>query len=197
MRHRSANFLHGRRHLIAAAFVVKPLVFPRLLSSRECNHLISFALGNGMETAPLVGAWEGARVGDVVIQSILDPNFRWLQKRLAATFSEANKDFRFKLSNVSDIVQIARYSEGGQFAWHQDCDPEELPTKKLTMVIQLSERKSYDSGSFEIFPYGSLPFSESVGSAIVFPSFMFHQASRVSRGQRYSLAAFSHGPCFQ
>ena len=101
--------------MIGAAFVVKPLVFPRLLSSRECKHLVSFALSNGMETAPLVGAWEGARVGDVVIQSILDPNFAWLQKRLAATFSEANKDYRFELANVSDIVQIARYSEGGQF----------------------------------------------------------------------------------
>lgn len=150
-----------------------------------------------MEAAPLVGAWEGARVGDVVLQSIGAPNLSWLQKKIAATFTEANKDYRFELSSVSDIVQIARYCEGGRFEWHQDCDPEELPTKKLTMVIQLSERNAYDSGRFEIFPYGALPFSDSIGAAIVFPSFMFHRASRVVRGQRYSLAAFSHGPCFQ
>jgi PKHD-type hydroxylase len=181
----------------AATFIVKPLVFPRLLSSRECSQLVDAAVKEGMKTAPLVGAWEGARIGDVALLSIDESKLSWLRKKIVATFHEANKDYRFDLSNVAPIVQVARYDEGGRFEWHQDCDPEEQPTKKLTMVVQLSERRSYELGDFEVFPYGVLPFSESLGAAIVFPSFMFHRASHVARGQRHALAAFSHGPCFR
>jgi PKHD-type hydroxylase len=183
--------------MIPAGFVVKPIVIPRLLNLKESNAIIEAAIGAGMAKAPLAGAWEGGRVGDVSILSIDAPQLPWLHDRVTVAIQEVNRDFCFDVSNLSEVVQIARYDAGGCFDWHQDCDPDELPTKKLTMIIQLSKRSSYSCGEFEVFPYGALPFSGAQGAARVFPSYMFHRASKVTSGERWSLATFAHGPCFR
>jgi PKHD-type hydroxylase len=77
--------------------------------------------------------------------------------------------------------------------------------RKLSMTINLNEPGEYDGGNlkFDFGPHASgKRFHECEeirpqGSIIVFPSFVYHQVTPVTRGTRYSLVLWSLGWPFQ
>lgn len=99
-------------------------------------------------------------------------------------------------------LQFTQYDadEEGYYDWHNDVlwGSSNLSQRKLSMVIQLSDPESYEGGNFEIQPL----FLESPnptalrkqGSVIVFPSFLKHRVTPVTKGTRYSLVAWMEGP---
>lgn len=126
----------------------------------------------------------------------------WIFERMLETFARANRDhFRFDLQEFSERMQVALYEmeAGAFFDWHIDTGTSVLSARrKLTMVVQLSENDSYDGGQLETNADGYLrEASRSIGSALILPSFMLHRVRPVTRGNRYSLTLWSHGPAFQ
>jgi PKHD-type hydroxylase len=70
--------------------------------------------------------------------------------------------------------------------------------RKLTFVVQLSAPDDYDGGTLETNADGIVrQASRAVGSALMFPSFVLHRVAPVTRGERYSLTLWSHGPAFR
>jgi len=64
--------------------------------------------------------------------------------------------------------------------------------------VQLSGPADYDGGDLQ-FPNPS-PYRDRFrlqGAAIVFPSFLAHRVSEVTRGSRWSLIAWVFGPPFK
>ena len=77
--------------------------------------------------------------------------------------------------------------------------------RKLSMTINLSEPGSYEGGNLK-FDYGPHAVGERYsecteirprGSVIVFPSYLYHQITPVTRGTRYSLVLWSLGNPFK
>ena len=76
--------------------------------------------------------------------------------------------------------------------------------RKLSITINLNEPGEYDGGNlkFDFGPHaGKERFHECVeirpqGSIIVFPSYVYHQVTPVTRGTRYSLVLWSLGKPF-
>ena len=118
----------------------------------------------------------------------------------------------YKMRQVNDCMwkyringwepfQYTQYDESysGHFNWHIDVHPkfsvDDPDPRKLSFSVGLSDLNDYDGGDFmikmdrdeEIFKLGR-------GDVIVFPSWMLHRVSPVTRGMRRTLVGWGNGP---
>jgi PKHD-type hydroxylase len=78
--------------------------------------------------------------------------------------------------------------------------------RKLSVTVSLEDGNAYEGGNLE-FDLRNREDSKSVilsaeqardkGSIIVFPSFVWHRVTPVTKGTRYSLVIWSVGPPFK
>lgn len=122
----------------------------------------------------------------------------WLFDCLWKLSQQTNTQFNFDLSRLS-FIQLAEYNaaDAGEYKKHQDvCWVTNEPThRKLSCVIQLSDPSTYEGGNLELQDVPD--FNQDIrqqGSVIFFPSFTHHAALPVTKGVRYSLAAWIEGP---
>lgn len=111
----------------------------------------------------------------------------------------ANRDwFGFHIDRL-EYVQVARYTEGGEYKPHQDVfwmTPNDRH-RKLSCVIQLSKPDEYTGGDLTFTGVNEYPNADDLraqGTAVFFPAFTYHAAQPVTSGVRYSLAAWFEGP---
>jgi PKHD-type hydroxylase len=120
----------------------------------------------------------------------------WLYNRLWSAVQVCNAQcFDVDVSSVEGNVQVARYdsTERGFYDWHFDVGPAR-PLRKLSISVQLSNSEDYDGGDLELL-YGNSPtrLDRMRGAFIIFPSFMLHRVTPVTRGTRWSLVAWILG----
>ena len=96
-------------------------------------------------------------------------------------------------------VQITSYAVGGHFNWHNDIGDGDTSKRKLSVSVQLTEPGLYDGGDLEFLEAGLNKSEEQrqLGSAIIFPSYLSHRVSIVTRGTRWALVAWFGGPPFR
>lgn len=132
------------------------------------------------------------------------PDSKFLTDLLWYYAYEANRNaFGFNIDYLPDI-QYTKYSadENGKYDWHCDtfwANPTAYD-RKISIVIQLSDAADYDGGDFQIDQqYPQLPTDQirTKGSVIVFPSFLNHRVTPVTRGERRSLVSWIQGPKFR
>jgi PKHD-type hydroxylase len=130
-----------------------------------------------------------------------DNRFTWLFDRLWKAAISANDDFFGVHISRLDYLQLAEYDSSyqGEYKVHHDVfwlngDP--VYHRKLSCVVQLSDPSTYDGGNLEIVEAATPldPAARDQGSVIFFPSMFHHQATKVTKGVRYSLAAWFDGP---
>lgn len=112
--------------------------------------------------------------------------------------------FGFDIDKVID-VQYTKYlaEEKGFYNWHDDvtwCSPN-LFHRKLSFTAQLSDPSSYEGGDllFDL-PKELCPPAEALrkqGTVIIFPSFLRHMVSPVTKGERHSMVSWIEGLCFR
>ncbi len=126
----------------------------------------------------------------------------WVFARMTDTVLAANRQhFQFDLTEFAERVQVAFYDAGqlGHFDWHIDIGAGTFAAKrKLTLVAQLSDPSSYSGGYLELNATGQFEVAGAAqGDAVLFPSFVPHRVAEVTKGNRYSLTTWVHGPAFQ
>lgn len=142
------------------------------------------------------------RKSKVTFLSDKDPNFTWLFDDLWKMAIQANRDFFNVHLSKLEFVQFAEYDSSyeGEYKEHHDVfwlnnDPEYH--RKLSCIIQLSDPYAdYEGGEFTITE-ATQPLDLDVreqGTAIFFPSMLRHKAGKVTKGKRYSIAAWFEGP---
>jgi PKHD-type hydroxylase len=122
--------------------------------------------------------------------------------RMMRVVAQANREsFGFDLDEFAESPQVARYGaeREGHFDWHSDIGAGALAQKrKLTVVVQLSDHGDYDGGVLEVWPDSHVRSApRERGTAVIFPSFCLHRVTPVTRGTRWSLTLWSHGPAFR
>ena len=106
--------------------------------------------------------------------------------------------FGFDLyDNINDwaVQNTYKSTNQGEYKWHTDGeDYDKKFTTKLTTLINLSEKK-YSGGDFFLFNNQPMEIKElsKPGSLIVFPSFIPHKVTPVTKGTRISLTVFKTG----
>ena len=98
----------------------------------------------------------------------------------------------------SDRPNILRYKaeEKGHYDWHFDYGSA-FSNRKMSFSIQLSDPSEYDGGMLEIAGIQSNEETRKKGTIIMFPSYVRHRVSPLTRGTRYCIVGWVHGPHFR
>ena len=91
--------------------------------------------------------------------------------------------------NDYDWLFINSYSVGEQYGWHLDSHTHCPSDIKLTALLNLSE-SPYEGGTLEMNTgyIKKAPEMDKPGNMIIFPSFILHRVTPVTKGTRTSLA---------
>ena len=125
--------------------------------------------------------------------------FSGLYLKIFREIEKFNNDFfKFHLSEIVEDIQYTEYDESykGHYDWHLDCGNSN--TRKLSMVIQLSDPSEYEGGELQVHN-GESPYrtcTKEKGAMIMFPSFLQHRVTPVTKGTRRSLVLWVSGPPF-
>ena len=147
---------------------------------------------------------DNARSSEIRWIDPTDFNNRYITDMLWFFAHEANRNaFGFNIDYLPDI-QYTKYTaeENGKYDWHHDTfwgNPSAYD-RKLSIVIQLSDPSEYEGGDFEFDnQYAQIPFDQAraKGTVIVFPSFINHRVTPVTKGERRSLVSWIQGPKFR
>ena len=127
------------------------------------------------------------------------PEAEWVFSKLADVAAKLNAQYYdFDLIGFGEPLQLTHYdqSEHGMYGWHQDYGMG--VSRKLSMVVQLTDPSEYEGGNLQILT-GPNPQNvrKQRGLIAVFPSFILHQVTPVTQGNRQSLVAWVSGPRFK
>lgn len=127
---------------------------------------------------------------------VFDDIWRFIERK----FYEANANAFGLDINYLNSLQFTNYksSDEGHYDWHEDVfwEKNSPSSRKLSMVIQLSDPVEYTGGNLEL-KLSQPPDVNTLrkkGTLIVFPSFVLHRVTKVESGERNSLVAWMEGP---
>lgn len=140
---------------------------------------------------------EELRKTDVIFETAMNP----LGCIARMYISTANRQggWNFDVTGQEN-TQIARYrsEEKGFYGWHMDSSaPENGAQRKFTSVILLNNASEFEGGLLEIEGIDQQPALTKKGSIIVFPSFLPHRVTPVTKGVRYTAVTWAVGPAFR
>ena len=129
------------------------------------------------------------------------PDTAWVFEKLSHVASALNAQYyRFDLTGFTEPLQLTNYnqSEKGMYGWHQDYGGKLSPSRKLSMVLQLTDPSQYEGGNLQILTSGEpVNVRKQRGLIAAFPSYVLHQVTPVTSGSRQSLVTWISGPAFK
>jgi predicted 2-oxoglutarate/Fe(II)-dependent dioxygenase YbiX len=121
---------------------------------------------------------------------------RWVYDLIWTIATAANELLRYDIATVPERIQLGCYDavETGFFEWHADTVPGDM-TRKISISVPLNDPAEYAGGVLEFNQGTNIARVEQLpGAPIIFPSWLIHRVSPVTRGRRYSLVAWIRGP---
>jgi PKHD-type hydroxylase len=97
-------------------------------------------------------------------------------------------------------TQISRYKSDnkGHYAKHIDTDhPKDGVQRKLSISILLNDPSEFEGGELQFTDVADCKVLTKQGSIVVFPSFIEHVVTPVTKGVRYSAVTWASGPAFR
>jgi PKHD-type hydroxylase len=177
------------------------------LTATECDQIIHLVQAAQMRDAALAGGTTSHDLRRAEVAWLDDtPAAAWVMDRMIGLVASVNRDeFGFDLSEFGESAQVARYGaeREGHFDWHTDIaagnwQASWAAKRKLTIVVQLSDPSEYDGGALQLWPNSHVTDAPRLrGLATVFPSNVLHRVTPVTRGTRWSLTLWAHGPRFR
>lgn len=179
-------------------------VYEGALSPEECDQVI--------EDMKEVESWTGGVVrGDDAEESEVNDQIRnvsiktvgyehcsWIYDKLNQLVWDANQYYRYDLVGFMEQMQLLHYGEdinGGHYNLHQDHGPGALSTRKLTVIVQLTDPELYEGCETEVMCSGFVPKGK--GDVVVFPSYTPHHVTPLTKGERNALVVWVNGPPFR
>ncbi len=170
----------------------------RPLTGVECDAVIAVCR-NFPETVPsTVGQDRYPDRRRVISREVqANPETSWIFGLIEGFAAEAAKShYWLSLTGIKRPPQYLEYQQGcGHFERHNDYSHEQADSpRKLTVIIQLSAPADYDGGRLQIHGMETDDLPSGRGSILVFPSFLYHSVTPVTRGVRRALVSWVAGP---
>lgn len=131
--------------------------------------------------------------------SFLSPNTMtsWVYERMSGHVNYLNENYwNYDLDYIENM-QFTYYdsNESGCYVKHQDSECHNLPVKrKLSLITQLSDSSEYEGGEILLHVSNNpIKIPKRKGLVISFPSYVLHEVTPVTSGERYSLVSWIHG----
>jgi PKHD-type hydroxylase len=169
-----------------------------VLSKEFCEFAISQLDWNTSVTGETFeGVEPHLRRSDVIWQPIMQP-----LGCIAKTYIDAANfyaDWHYPINSLEDM-QVSRYSSNnlGHYDKHMDTKaPKDGMQRKLSISILLSDPSEFEGGELQFTGIEDRKLLATQGSIIVFPSFIEHKVTPVTKGVRYSGVTWASGPAFR
>ena len=180
--------------------------YPNVFDAALCDEIIT--LGGKLDTCKAEvgehGRYEDSRRADIAWAHPTNKEWLWVRNHIQMLMIKANAEFFDVDCRWLPALQFTTYDEAvkGCFDKHLDNFFHKALgayDRKLSAVLQLSDPDSYEGGYLALdLPnedVGPAPeIMRQRGSVIVFPSFVYHEVSPVTKGRRHSLVAWMEGP---
>ena len=166
---------------------------------------LSFGTVQGSESLSVEEAQRIAelhRISDVKFHE-RNSDTAWIFDRLNTIIQAANEMYYGFDLNGYDKFQYTTYesSKRAHYDWHMDLntaeDQKEM-TRKLSLTLCLND--TYEGGLFQINDgkeNKAMNVPTKKGRMIIFPSFMIHKVTPITKGTRRSLVVWTLGPKFR
>lgn len=124
--------------------------------------------------------------------------WKWLYDKLMMYADDANMNmWNFDLKSAPELIQYTEYYDTakGHYDWHQDIGPGLPSRRKVSITVQLSDADEYEGGDLDIWQGGQSVQSapRGAGVVVVFPSYMMHRVTKVTKGTRRSFVLWVGG----
>jgi PKHD-type hydroxylase len=200
-------------------------MFESALSKEFCNDLIKLADSKEKKEALIGNFSKKEKITKSDLKEIHKKrnsqvtwlNDKWIYNQIIPFIHKANENAGWNFQfDWSESCQFTRYKLKQFYDWHVDSynEPYHNPMdlnfhgkiRKLSVTCQLSEPEDYKGGELEFHYINEDPKKKEIlkfnkpipkGSIIVFPSFVPHRVSPVTKGKRYSLVIWSLGYPFK
>lgn len=150
-----------------------------------------------------VGNKEGNKKGEIRKAKVSwiepDKDNEWLFRKLVDVINHMNGQFfHFDLVGMMERLQFTIYKgDGSHYQKHVDKIANKV-TRKLSIVVQLSDPEDYEGGDLELHSgHEPIMVEKEKGLLSFFPSYVLHGVTPVTKGTRYSLVVWVHGPPFR
>jgi PKHD-type hydroxylase len=96
------------------------------------------------------------------------------------------------------MVMTYRDNTGDHYDWHIDVGEGKTASRKLSFTVQLSASAEYEGGDLELRAVSAdrATFRRK-GMMLVFPTFMLHRVTPITKGTRQVIVGWVHGPSFR
>jgi PKHD-type hydroxylase len=185
-----------RAALAANAALAQARIVEGVFTPEQCDQIAAIGAKRPREDARVQSYGNSARVGHV---AWIDPGAEtfWIYQRLASVVAWVNQAFRFELMGFSDALQYTVYGPGHKFDWHVDIGAGTASNRKLSMTVQLSDESAYEGGALQFISAPDLSMPKKQGAAILFPAYLAHRVTDVTKGVRCSIVGWAAGAPFR
>lgn len=126
------------------------------------------------------------------------PEWDWLYTKLVNLAQTANNEcWQFDLYSAPELIQYTEYlaEDEGHYTWHQDIGPGMGSHRKVSITVQLSDSDEYEGGDLEMWSGGEHVQKSPRGAGVVFifPSYMMHRVTPITKGLRRSFVLWVGG----
>jgi PKHD-type hydroxylase len=175
-----------------------------MFSKEECDKIISCIRDIYPTNASIGGSTENSKVDQSIRSAdiyVLENNqeHKWIYERIANIVSVVNKiHFDYDISGIAHGIQLIHYRADaevpGHYDWHVDAGNGDVAVRKISFTAQLSDPKSYEGCELMINNHATeIVSKKDRGSVHLFPSYMPHVVTPITRGERYALVIWIHG----
>ena len=188
-------------------------VFENALPYRICDYILKH--GNSKkEKLATVASISDITLNDKSVEKLKKTrnskvvwlDYSWIYREIHYWLNLANQNAGWNFQwNSSESCQFTKYcgDEKQHYDWHVDSAPapnEMGLIRKLSMSVALVDGNEYEGGDFEINDLSpkknkihKIKALRKKGSIVVFPSFVWHRVTPVTKGTRYSLVSWHLG----
>jgi|688.fasta_scaffold15969_5 PKHD-type hydroxylase len=173
-------------------------------TDKECDTILKMLNDAYPSTAGVGGSKENSRISRGIRSANIyilenDEENHWIFQKVANIVSFANEHhFQYDLTGITHGIQLIEYSSDfdvkGHYDWHVDAGNGEPVTRKISFTAQLSDPSEYEGCELVINNHGTeVVATKERGSVHLFPSYMTHKVTPITKGNRYALVIWIHG----
>jgi len=168
--------------------------------SKQCKAIVNQAVDELWMSGETIGGGVNKKIRHVEQQVLPINDKGWPLTRILELAKQANNArYKFDMAGFLDVdaPMLMKYEKGGHYDWHVDTG-NAVCHRKLSFTIQLSDSKDYQGGDIEFI--GSKVDTKAFrqkGVCIIYPSFLPHRITKVTKGVRHAIVGWIHGPTFK
>lgn len=179
--------------------------FPQLkFSKQECDRITGLVKDLYPSSASIGGTTENSKIAREIRSANIfilenDEENKWIFEKVTNAVAIANKvHFDYEIAGLTHGIQLIHYAAGdevpGHYDWHVDAGNGHVATRKISFTAQLTDPNEYEGCELLINNHcQSVVGLKEQGSIHMFPGYMPHKVTPITRGERFALVIWIHG----